>query len=410
MARAVVTGIGCLTPIGNGVEAFSQGLRSGAAGVRSLHQFDPTPYKCKVAAGVPDFRPQDFLPLREARSSPRVVQFAVAASRMACQHAGLHRFPDATRVGVVLGTSVGPSAYNFEQSAIFVEKGLRRVAPTFPAQAHYGVIASECAIQLGARGPVMCVSSACTSSADAIGVARAMIETGMADVILAGGAEAPLAPMVFAALDRLSLMSRGYNDRPESASRPFAADRDGFVLGEGAAVLVLESEAHALARGASPLAVVAGYGSTCDAMSHFAQAEGGEDAARAIALALETASLSASDLDYVNAHGSATPQNDSFETGVLKKALGDVAEGVAVSSTKSMVGHLLGAGPAVELAATILGMNGGFVPPTINLNSIDPLCDLDYVPNLARKAEVEAALSMSFGFGSRNAALVVRRW
>ncbi|HZR82614.1 MAG TPA: beta-ketoacyl-[acyl-carrier-protein] synthase family protein [Candidatus Binatia bacterium] len=409
MSGAVITGIGCVTPIGIGVDSFSEALRHGISGVGPLTAMDATPYRCRVAAEVKGFEPLDFMPMREARSSPRVVQFAVAASRLALDHAGIRRSIDSTRTGVVLGTSVGPSAYNFEQFAVFIERGVRRIPPGFPAQAHYGVLASECAIQLDLHGPALSVSSACTSGADAIGMARAMILAGMADVVIAGGAEAPICPLLFAAFDRLDMMPTHFNDDPATASRPFAADRDGFVLGEGSAVFVVESEEHARARGARVLAVVAGYGATCDAKSHFSQDEGGDDAERAIRLALAMANVAPARIDYVNAHGSATRQNDPFETAVFRRVFGADAPAIPVSSSKSLFGHLLGASGAVEVAATLAAMEHRFLPPTLNLRARDPDCDLDYVPNASRPGAIDAALSTSFGFGSRNAALVLKR-
>lgn len=407
VSEVVVTGIGCVSPVGIGFTAFGDAIRRGVSGVGRLEAFDASPYRCRVTAEVRNFHPEDFMALREVRSSPRVVQLALAASRLALDHAGLPTWPEPARVGVVLGTSGGPAAYYFEQYAIYAERGARRMPPAFPAQAHYGVLASECAIQLGAHGPVLTISSACTSAADALGLARSMIRTGMADVVLAGGSEAPLFPLLFAAFDRLEMMPTRFNDTPASASRPFSADRDGFVLGEGSAVFLLEREDRARARGARVLARLAGYGATCDAKSHFTQDESGIDSERAIRIALEDAGVGVDQVDYVNAHGSATRQNDPFETAVLRRVFGEGAARVPVSSSKSMVGHLLGAGPAIELAATIAGMTGGFLPPTINLEARDPACDLDYVSGGARPARIRAALSTSFGFGSRNAALVV---
>ena len=405
----VVTGMGCVTPTGIGVPAFAESLRSGVSGTGPVACFDARPYRCRVAAEVGGFRAADFMPMREARSLPRVVQLAVAAARMAVDDAGVAGWRDRQRVGVLLGTSGGPAAYHFEQCMIFVERGLRRMQPMFPAYAHNGSIASECAIQLDARGPVLTVSSACTSSSDAIGLACGLLEGGVVDVVLAGGADAPLAPLLFAAFDRIGVMSTGWNDRPELASRPFSADRDGFVLGEGAAVFVLERGRDARERGARISNEIAGYGATCDAHHHFTQAPDGEEAVRAITQAIDGAGIEAADLDYVNAHGTATPQNDAFETEILRRVLGDSAGGIPVSSSKSMVGHTLGACGAIELAATLIGMREGFLPPTLNLDQPDPACDLDFVPHRARPARVEVALSTSFGFGSRNAALVVRR-
>lgn len=403
-----MTGIGCVTPIGLGLAAFGESLRRGASGTGELSAFDPRPYRSRVSAEVRGFHADEFMPAREARSSPRVVQFAIACARMALDQAGLAELPDPGRVAIVVGTSGGPAAYHFEQYAVYTERGVRRMPPSFPAHAHYGVIASECAIQLGVHGPVFTVSSACTSGADAVGLARMLVLSGQADVVLAGGAEAPLFPLLFATFDRLEMMSSRFNDDPATASRPFSADRDGFVLGEGGAMFVVEKADLARERGARPLATIAGYGATCDARSHFAQDESGVDAERAIRLALDAARVGPDELDYVNAHGSATPQNDFFETGVLRRVLGEGAARIPVSSTKSMVGHLLGACGAVELAATIAGMQDGFLPPTINLREPDPACDLDWVAGEARPARIRAALSTSFGFGSRNAALVVR--
>lgn len=409
MPGAWVTGIGCVTPVGTGVEAFADALRQGRSGTGPLSLLDPRPYSCRVAAEVEGFRPSDFLGVRESRTSPRVVQLAVAAARLACEHADLRGWRDPTRVAILLGTSVGCSSYVIEQAGIFLERGIRRVHPSAPAQAQAGVLASECAIQLGVHGPALTLSSACTSSADAIGWGCDLIAAGSVDVVLAGGSEAPFAPLTFAAFDRLGMMPTSFNEEPERACRPFSADREGMVMAEGSAVLVLESAAHARARGQRALAEVAGYGATCDAASHFFQDESGVDAGRALEIALERAGLGPADVDYVNAHGTATRQNDPFETRVLRRVLGAEAERIPVSSSKSMLGHLLGASAAIEAAATALALDGGFVPPTINLEEPDPECDLDYVPNRAREAPLRAALSTSFGFGSRNAALVLRR-
>jgi 3-oxoacyl-[acyl-carrier-protein] synthase II len=322
--------------------------------------------------------------------------------------AGYESWPDPSRVAVVIGSSAGTSVYNFEQFGIFIERGIRRMHPAFPAYAHSGVIASECAIQLDAHGPVLTISSACTSAADAIGLGRAMIVSGTADIALVGGAEAPIFPGLFAAFDKLDLMPTHFNDQPERASRPFDRDRDGFVLGEGAAILLLESETAARARSAGPRVEVAGYAATCDADNHFSQEASGGDAIRAVELALRDAGAGVADVDYVNAHGSATLQNDSFEARVLRRVLGERAGHVPVSSSKSMLGHLLGACGAVEAIAATLAIRDGFAPPTINLDAPDPECDLDHVSRAARPTRIRTALSTSFGFGSRNAALLFR--
>jgi 3-oxoacyl-[acyl-carrier-protein] synthase II len=409
MRRAWVTGIGCVTPIGIGVDAFTEALRRGRSGIGPLTLLDDRPYSCRVAAEVKDFRPEEHLPLREARSAPRVVQFAAAAARLAREHAGLRSWRDPTRVGVLIGSSIGCMPYVVAQHGIFLERGVRRIHPSLPALGQSGVIASECAIQLDVHGPVLTLSSACTSSTDAIGWGRDLIAAGILDVALVGGSEAPLSPLLFASFERLGMMPTAYNDSPEAACRPFAVDRAGMVIGEGAVLLALESEEHVRARGGRPLAEIAGYAATCDANSHFTQEDSGADALRAIEQAVAAAGLRAAELDYVNAHGTATAQNDPFETRVLRAALGEAAGRIPVSSTKSMVGHLLGASGAIEAAATIAGMGAGFAPPTLNLDRPDPDCLLDHVPNQARPWSIDLALSTSFGFGSRNAALVLKR-
>jgi 3-oxoacyl-[acyl-carrier-protein] synthase II len=263
-------------------------------------------------------------------------------------------------------------------------------------------------MQLGIHGPVLSVSTACTSSTDAIGVAKALIEAGQADVIIAGGAEAPICPMLFAAFDRLGMMSKSFNDEPETASRPFSVDRDGFVLGEGAVMLVLESVAHAHERGARILASISGYAATCDANSHFSQDEGGADAELAVRRTLEGGGVVTGEIDYVNAHGSATRQNDAFESALIKRIFAERATEIPISSSKSFFGHLLGCCGAAEVAAIVAGMSGGFIPPTLNLHHPDPALALDFVPHRARPGAIDTALSINFGFGSRNAAVLLR--
>ena len=362
MGRVLITGVGCVTPIGTGVQEFATGLRDGVSGVRSLTQCDPAPYKCRVAAEIRQFEPLNFMDLREAKSLPRVAQFAVAAGRLAIEHAKLDHSGRQERIGILIGTSSGPLAYALEQHAIFLERGARRTDPSSPAFAHNSVIASECAIQFGLRGPALTVSSACTSAADAMGVARLMIEAGLADIMLVGGAEAPLTPSLFAAFDRLGILPTRSNDRPEAAACPFDVRRDGPALGEGAVVFVFESEASAHARGVRPLAEMAGYGGTCDAASHFSQEQTGVDAVRAVEDALASAGVSPRDLDYVNAHCTGTPENDPFETRVLQRVLGADVDRVPVSSSKSQFGHLLGGAAAIEAAAVLVAMEGSFLP------------------------------------------------
>lgn len=404
-----VTGIGCVTPIGIGVARFTKGLREGSSGLSRLSLCDPTPHACQVAAEVVGFDPGQFMDAREARALPRVAQFAVAAARLAAEDAGLCSAAERARAAVIIGTSSGPIAYSLEQYAIFFEKGMRRVHPLTPAYGHNAIVASECAIQLGCKGSTFAISSACTSSADAIGLAKMMIESGAVDVVFAGGADAPICPSVLGGFDRLHMMPTSFNAAPARAARPFDRGREGLVLGEGAVVLVIEAESHARSRGARLRAELAGYGATCDAGSHFKQEESGEEAARALSLACRSAGVSPSEIGYVNAHGTGTLENDVFEARVLKALLGARAKSVPVSSSKSQFGHLLGAAAAIEAAATIVAIEGQFVPPTLNLDDPDGECDLCHVPDRAREHSIKVALSTSFGFGSRNAALVFRR-
>lgn len=371
--------------------------------------FDAERFGCRVAAEVKAFVPEAFMDVREARTLPRVVQFGIAATRLALDDAQLRTWTDPTRVGILMGTSSGSLAYAFEQHAVFLERGARRMHPSAPAFAHNSVIASECAIQFGARGPVLVVSSACTSSTDAIGLGAGMIESGLADVVLVGGAEAPITPSLFAAFDRLGMMPRNFNDVPECAARPFDRQREGLVLGEGAVTFVLEDEAEALARGVNPLAVVRGYGATCDAHSHFHQKASGEDAIRAISMSVKMAGVGTGAIDFVSAHGTGTRENDPFEAGVLRRVLGSAADSVPVGAVKSQCGHLLGASGALSLASVVEGMSQGFIPGTINLEDPDEECRLAHVRK-TRSGRIDLALCTSFGFGARNAALVVGRY
>lgn len=409
MRRVVVTGIGCVSPIGIGFAAFCEGIRTGASGVQSVSCFDAAPYQCQVAAEVSGFAPEAFMAAREARSLPRVAQFAVAASRLAVTDAALDLSSLGGRAAIVLGTSSGPIGYLLEQHGVFLERGARRMHPSSPAYAHNSIIASECAIQLGIHGSAFAVSSACTSSSDAIGLAKVLISSGIADVVLAGGAEAPLTPSLFGSFDRLGILPTHYNSEPSAAARPFSIDREGPVLGEGAAVLVLEDEAHARNRGAQPVAVVLGYGATSDAYSHFQHRVDGTYAIAAIEEALRGAGLGGGDVDYVNAHGTGTPDNDVFESVVLGRALGEASERIPVSSSKSQFGHLLGAAAAMEVVAVLAGMKMEVAPPTLNLAEPDPACRLTHVRAPGQGLVINVALSTSFGFGSRNAALVLGR-
>jgi 3-oxoacyl-[acyl-carrier-protein] synthase II len=405
--RVLITGLGCVSPLGT-LEGFWSELIAAHSGIGPLTAFDAGAYRTRIAGQIAGFEPLAYMPAREAHATSRCTQLAVAAASMALADAGVEvgRI-DPERTGIYLGTSIGPLAHAIEQHAVFLERGIARVHPLAPAQNYPGAAASEIAILLGIRGPVMTISTACTSGADAIGLALSQLRAGVLDAALVGASEAPLFPLLFAAFDRLALMSRWAGD-PARACRPFAADRDGIVLSEGAAVLLLETERAAAARGARALAELAGFGATCDAYHQLQQLPSGEEAARAIRLALGDARASVDEIDYISAHGTGTPANDPLETTAVKQVFGERAHAIPISSIKSMTGHLMGACGALELIACVKSLVDGVLPPTINLESRDPACDLDYVPNEARRASVRTVLSNTFGFGSRNAALVVR--
>jgi 3-oxoacyl-[acyl-carrier-protein] synthase II len=408
--RVVITGMGCVTPFGPGVDLFWDSLIAGRSGIGPLTVFDPSPYGTRVAGQVRDFHPNDFMTQKDVSSSARCVQFGVAAARMALDDARLSITKnDSGRTGVFFGTSVGTFSYAAENHAAFLEKGIRRVHPLFPAQSYTGVVATHIAIRFGIVGPAICISTACTSATDAIGTAWLYIRAGVIDRAIVGGTEAPLGPFLFAAFDRLGVMSR-LNEIPESASRPFAASRDGFVMSEGAGACVLEAEDVVAERGAQPLAELAGYAATSDAFHPFSPSPSGDEGARAIRLALETAGITPQQVDYLNAHAIGSQCNDPIELDVIKSVFNRPSSSVAVSAIKSMIGHSMGAAGALELITCALAIQRSTIPPTINLEPSDSECGVDLVPNVARQASVRIAVSPTFGFGSRNAALVVRRY
>ncbi|MDQ3957592.1 MAG: beta-ketoacyl-ACP synthase II [Actinomycetota bacterium] len=403
----VVTGIGVVTPIGTGTDAFWDGLVTGRSGAGHVQGLDVSSFDTRIAAQVHDFDATAFMPVREAARCDRFTQMAVAAAALAWEDGGLEGDVDPERTGVVVGSGIGGLATIEEQHTALSEGGPRRVSPfTVPKLMPNGAAAAV-AMRFGLRGINFCVSSACATGAHALGEAMMAIRHGRAEVVLAGGSEAAITPLAFGAFARMGALSKR-NDAPEAASRPFDAGRDGFVFGEGAGVLVLESEEHARRRGARVLARLSGYGATADAF-HVTQPDPeGDGAARAMALALEDARVAPEDVDYVNAHGTSTPFNDRIETVAIKRALGPESKRIPVTSTKSQTGHLLGAAGAVEAAATILIMNRGVIPRTINLDDPDPECDLDYVSEAPLEQPVRTALSNSFGFGGQNACLVMR--
>lgn len=405
--RAVaVTGIGVISPVGTGREEFWSSLKNGTSGIRRVSRFDSAAFPTRIAGEV-DFDPNRYFDRREARKMDRFVQFAVACSRMAVEDAGISGKFDPDRSGVIFGTGIGGITSLVEQHELFREKGPERVSPFFIPMMIANMASGQVAIDLGFKGPMNTVVTACASGANAIGDAFEIIRRGDADVMVAGGAEAPLVPLAFAGFCSMKAMSV-QNDLEGRASMPFDRRRDGFVMGEGAGAVVLESLDHALSRGARIYALVSGYGTSADAYHITAPSPNGEGPARAMWAAIRSAGLSPEDIDYINAHGTSTPANDANETQAIKKVFGERAYRVPVSSTKSMIGHLLGAAGAVETIAAIMALYERVIPPTINYEEPDPECDLDYVVNGARRGTVRAVLKNSFGFGGQNACLVLR--
>ena len=409
--RVVVTGLGAITPIGLDVDSFWKGAVSGQSGIGAITRFDTSEYPCRIAGEVRGFDPEDYLERKEARRLDRFTQLFVGAAHQAMSDAGLDLRDDserADRTGAVVGVGIGGILSIHESMRTLSERGPRRVSPLVIPQIIPNAAAGEASILFNLLGPVTCVVTACAASANAIGDGAELIRRGAADVVLTGGSEAPVVPLAVSGFAQARAVSTR-NDDPERASRPFDADRDGFVMAEGAAALVLEEREAALARDATVYAEVIGYGMSADAFHITLPRPGGTGAARAMSAAMADAGVTPSEIDYINAHGTSTPANDVTETMAIKLALGDEdAYRVAISSTKSMTGHLLGGAGAIEAIATILAIRDGVVHPTINYETPDPECDLDYVPNESRTMEVNVAMSNSFGFGGHNVALVFR--
>jgi 3-oxoacyl-[acyl-carrier-protein] synthase II len=406
--RVVVTGLGTVSPLGLTAPATWEALVRGVSGVAPITLFDPAGQDVTFAAEVKEFEPGRFMDRKEVRRTDRVIQLAVAATHEALEMSGLTITDDnADDVGVLIGSGIGGIMTLSEGFATLQAKGPGRVSPFLAAMMLPDMPSGYVSIHFGARGPNYCVVSACSTGADAIGNAYEIVRRGDAKVMLAGGAEAAVTPIGIAAFAAARALSTR-NDDPAHASRPFDRDRDGFVMGEGAGVVVLESLESARERGATILAELVGYGNAADA-NHITQpADGGEGGVRAMRLAMRRAGITPADIDYVNAHGTSTPMNDRYETQGLKTVFGDRASRVPVSSTKSMIGHLLGAAGAVEAVFCVQAIRHGVIPPTINYQNPDPECDLDYVPNEAREAPVRVALTNSFGFGGHNASLILR--
>jgi 3-oxoacyl-[acyl-carrier-protein] synthase II len=403
--RVVVTGIGPVTPVGTGVDAFWQGLTSGRNGIRRITRFATEDLPVTLAGEVPDFDPAAWMDPKEARRTDRFTQFALAAAELAMEDAGRPE-PAADRAGVVFATGIGGIETLLTQHSVMLERGPGRVSPFMVPMLMANAPAGHIAMRYGFTGPNLCTISACASSNHALGEAMRLVRDGYVDLCIAGGSESATLPLTVAAFSQMTALTR--NPDPETASRPFDALRDGFVLSEGACALVLESEEHARARGARIYCEVAGYGASADAYHITAPDPKGSGAALAMRRALDDAGEDPSAVTYVNAHGTSTPLNDASETVAIKAVLGEHARRVAVSSTKSMTGHMLGAAGAVEGAACALAIASGVVPPTIHYEHPDPECDLDYVPNEARELPVRLALSNSFGFGGQNACVAFR--
>lgn len=408
--RVVITGLGAITPVGNTAELFWQSLLAGQSGIGMITRFDATDYDAKIAGEVKGFEPTEFIDKKEARRMDRFTQFAIAASKMALVDSGMDlEKEDRSRIGVFVGSGIGGMDTLHDQYKNLFEKGPNRVSPFFIPMMIANMAAGQVSIAFGLQGPSSCVVTACATGTNCIGDAMKVIQRGDADVMVAGGTEAAISPAGMAGFCSMKALSTR-NDAPEKASRPFEKDRDGFVMGEGSGVVVLESLEHALARGARIYAELAGYGTNADAYHVTAPAPEGAQAARCMALAIKDAGLELADIDYINAHGTSTPLNDKNETLGIKALFGDQAKNLAVSSIKSMTGHLLGAAGGIECVATVLTVVNDMMPPTINYDTPDPELDLDYVPHKARAKVVRAALSNSFGFGGHNATLLVKKF
>jgi 3-oxoacyl-[acyl-carrier-protein] synthase II len=410
MRRVVVTGMGCISPVGNNVKATWKSLLEGKSGAGLITQFDASRHKTRFAAEVKGFDGVTLFGTRDARKMDRFTQFAVATTVEALEQSGLKiDESNRDRVGVLIGTGIGGISTLLEQAEVMRERGPERVSPFLVPMMISDSAAGMLAIRMGARGPNMAIATACASGNNAIGEAVEIIRRGAADAMIAGASEAALVPVAMAGMNVMTALSTR-NEDPQTASRPFDKDRDGFLMGEGAGILILETLESARARGANILAEITGYGTTDDAHHISAPAENGAGAAISMQLALEDAGLTVDDIGYINAHGTSTPLNDKSETAAIKTVFGEQAYQIPISSTKSMTGHLLGASGAVEASFCVMAIRDEILPPTINYHTPDPECDLDYVPNRARKASPRHVMSNSFGFGGHNATLVFSRF
>ncbi len=408
--RAVITGMGVVSPVGSNLETFWNSLITGQSGIDFVTRFDVGDMPTKVAGEIKDFEPTDWLDRKESRHMDRFTQLAMAAAKMAVQDSGLNLDQvNKERASCIVGTGVGGVTTLEQQKEVLMNKGPGRISPFFIPMLISNMAAGHISLEFGLQGSSLSVATACASATNAIGEAMRLIEHGYADVVLCGGTEAPIVPLAFAGFCAMKAMSTE-KENPREACRPFDARRSGFVMGEGAGILVLESLEHAQKRQARIYAELSGYGSTCDAYHITSPAPGGAGAIQSMQMALAGAKMRPEEVDYINAHGTVTNANDSAETAAIKALFGEAAQSVAISSTKSMTGHLLGAAGAIEAIACALTIKNSMIPPTINYGEPDPECDLDYVPNAARPKEVQVALSNTFGFGGHNATIVLKRY
>lgn len=408
--RVVITGLGAITPVGIGKDEFWQSLIAGKSGIGHTTRFDPSEYSAQISGEVKGFEPANYIDKKEAKRMDRFTQFAVAATKMAFEDAHLDlEKEDRKRIGTVIGTGIGGIETLNDQFKVLFDKGPNRISPFFVPMMIANMAAGQTSITFGLQGPSSCVITACATGTNSIGDAFKIIQRGDADVMVAGGTEAAISPAAVAGFCSMKALSTR-NEEPEKASRPFDKDRNGFVMGEGAGIVVLESLEHALARGAHIYAEMAGYGFNADAFHITAPAPEGAQAAQCMAMAIRDAGMKVTDVDYINAHGTSTPLNDKNETLAIKSLFGDHAYKLAVSSIKSMTGHLLGAAGGIECIASALTIVEGIIPPTINYQTPDVDMDLDYVPNQARKQAVNVAISNSFGFGGHNATIVLKKY
>lgn len=408
--RVVVTGMGVLSPVGCSAESFWASLKEGKSGIGPITRFDASDFNCRIAGELKDYDPLDHFSSKEARNLARFVQYASVASKEALKNANFEMDKvDAERVGVLIGSGIGSINSIEKEFEKYQEKGARRISPHFIPKIIINEAAGQVSIETGAKGPATCIATACSTATNAIGDAMRFIQYGDADVMIAGGTESATTRLGVGGFCALKALSQR-NDEPEKASRPFDLNRDGFVMAEGAGIAILESLEHAEKRGATILAEVAGYGRTSDAYHITAPESSGNGAAKAMADAIKDAGLKPEDISYINAHGTSTKLNDKVESLAVKTVFGDNAKKIPISSTKSMTGHLLGAAGGVEFAACVCAINDSIIPPTINYETPDPDCNLDYVPNEARQLTVNSALSNSLGFGGHNASILVKKF